>query len=492
MARRHHPLGLPVRDGPRPPRRRAGRSPRWPTTSRAGTLEVRAEVAFAGVARRAGLAVEARLEGLDRHPRRRPVPPHRAASRARAPAATGASSRTGRSPAAAAHRRGARRAAGRSLYADLAPANVGEVTLRADVPGVRPWSSELPVLYPLTVVLRSPAARSSRRSSVRVGFRRVEIVGLRPADQRPARPHPRRQPPRLRPAHRARRRAATTCAPTSSQMKRFGFNAVRTSHYPNDPAFLDLCDELGLYVIDEADIESHAFIDSVCDDPRYLDAWVDRVSRMARRDKNHPSVIVWSLGNESGYGANHDAAAGLAPALRPVAAAPLRGRDQVGLGERPDRERPHLPDVPADLRDRRPRAVGPPAPPADHVRVLARDGQQQRDAGRVLGRDRGDARAAGRLHLGVVGPRARPGAARRDDALGLRRRLRRRAERRQLLHRRRGLPRPDAQAGPLGAPRPRRPGPGQRDGRRPPRRAADRSTTARTSATSPGSAGTSR
>jgi beta-galactosidase len=93
-------------------------------------------------------------------------------------------------------------------------------------------------------------------------------------------------------------------------MKQFGFNAVRTSHYPNDPVFLDLTDELGLYVIAEADIESHAFIDRICDDPRYLNAWVDRVSRMVRRDKNHASVIVWSLGNESGHGANHDAAAG--------------------------------------------------------------------------------------------------------------------------------------------------------------------------------------
>ena len=58
-------------------------------------------------------------------------------------------------------------------------------------------------------------------------------------------------------------------------MKRFGFNAVRTSHYPNDPAFLDLTDELGLYVIDEADIESHAFQGTLCDDPRYLAQWVD-------------------------------------------------------------------------------------------------------------------------------------------------------------------------------------------------------------------------
>ena len=93
------------------------------------------------------------------------------------------------------------------------------------------------------------------------------------------------------------------------QMKQFGFNAVRTSHYPNDPELLDMADELGLYVIDEADLESHAFQSTLCDDPRYLNAWVTRVSRMVERDKNHPSVIAWSLGNESGYGPNHDAAA---------------------------------------------------------------------------------------------------------------------------------------------------------------------------------------
>ncbi len=93
-------------------------------------------------------------------------------------------------------------------------------------------------------------------------------------------------------------------------VKRFGFNAVRTSHYPNDPALLDLADELGLYVVDEADIESHDHAHEIADDPRYLPAFVDRVSRMVLRDRNHPSVVVWSLGNESDYGANHDAAAG--------------------------------------------------------------------------------------------------------------------------------------------------------------------------------------
>jgi len=93
-------------------------------------------------------------------------------------------------------------------------------------------------------------------------------------------------------------------------MKRFGFNAVRTSHYPNDPAFLDACDEVGLYVVDEADIESHAYIDDLCHEPRYRGQWLERVARMATRDRHHPSIILWSLGNESGHGVNHDAAAG--------------------------------------------------------------------------------------------------------------------------------------------------------------------------------------
>jgi beta-galactosidase len=93
-------------------------------------------------------------------------------------------------------------------------------------------------------------------------------------------------------------------------MKQFNINAVRTSHYPNDPYWLDLCDRFGLYVIDEANVESHAYYDELCRDPTYRNQWVERVANMVERDKNHPSVILWSLGNESGYGPNHDAAAG--------------------------------------------------------------------------------------------------------------------------------------------------------------------------------------
>ncbi|WP_050996065.1 glycoside hydrolase family 2 TIM barrel-domain containing protein [Catenovulum agarivorans] len=92
-------------------------------------------------------------------------------------------------------------------------------------------------------------------------------------------------------------------------MKRFNVNAVRCAHYPNDSYFYQLCDKHGLYVIDETDLESHAFRLNLCDEPRYAAAWLDRGMRMVQRDKNHPSIISWSLGNEAGYGCNHDALA---------------------------------------------------------------------------------------------------------------------------------------------------------------------------------------
>ncbi len=100
-------------------------------------------------------------------------------------------------------------------------------------------------------------------------------------------------------------------------MKRHNINAVRASHYPNDPRFLDLCDEYGLYVIDECDLETHGFgatgdWSRLSKDPEWEEAYVDRMRRMVERDKNHPCVILWSLGNESGFGRNHEAMAAYA------------------------------------------------------------------------------------------------------------------------------------------------------------------------------------
>ena len=270
-----------------------------------GALEVRAEVDFAGRTPDPGWTVEARLGDLTslltapvphagRHEGPRPSRHRRVlADRVISSATLTEEERTVLWP---------------RLYEELAPASVGRVTLQADVTDIRPWSSELPVLYPLDVTLRSPAGLAVESFTLRVGFRRVEIEGLdllinrKRVFIRGVNRHDFDQ-------HTGRVISETSMRDDLVTMKRFGFNAVRTSHYPNDPAFLDLCDELGLYVVAEADIESHAFIDSLCGDPRYLNAWVDRVSRMALRDKNHACVIVWSLGNESGHGANHEAAA---------------------------------------------------------------------------------------------------------------------------------------------------------------------------------------
>ncbi len=189
------------------------------------------------------------------------------------------------------------------------PPRVGVAKIAARVPRVTPWSAEVPALRTLEVSLVGPDGAVVERVERRIGFRRVEattkelLVNGRPVLIRGVNRHD------FNP-HTGRVVSPEDMRADVVLMKQFNINALRTSHYPNDPLLLDVCDELGLYVIDEADIESHAYYDDVCRDPRYLSQFVDRVSRMARRDRHHPSVILWSLGNESGYGPNHDAAAG--------------------------------------------------------------------------------------------------------------------------------------------------------------------------------------
>lgn len=93
-------------------------------------------------------------------------------------------------------------------------------------------------------------------------------------------------------------------------MKQHNINTVRTSHYPNDPRWYDLCDQYGLYVIDEANIESHGMgympDRTLGNNPLFMKAHLERVRGMVERDKNHPSVIIWSMGNEAGDGVNFD------------------------------------------------------------------------------------------------------------------------------------------------------------------------------------------
>jgi beta-galactosidase len=173
------------------------------------------------------------------------------------------------------------------------------------------WSAEDPALY--TLVVSSDGGESV---ACRVGFRRVEVrdrhllVNGKPVLVRGVNRHDHDD---------VRGRAVTreSMQVDARLMKQFNVNAVRTSHYPNDPYWLDLCDRLGLYVVDEANIEAHAYYDDVCRDSRYASAFVERVRNMVERDKNHPCVILWSLGNESGYGPNHDAAAGWVRARDP-------------------------------------------------------------------------------------------------------------------------------------------------------------------------------
>jgi beta-galactosidase len=179
-----------------------------------------------------------------------------------------------------------------------------------DQPVKRPllWSAELPHLYRLVVTLKDPAGTAVESTSLRVGFRSIEVrdrlllINGRRVLIKGVNRHDH---------HDTRGKALDreTMRLDALTMKKFNFNAVRTSHYPNDPHWLDLCDELGLYVVDEANLESHDYYDQICRDARYASAFLERAVRMVTRDKNHPCIMYWSLGNESGHGPNHDAMA---------------------------------------------------------------------------------------------------------------------------------------------------------------------------------------
>ena len=192
----------------------------------------------------------------------------------------------------------------------LATENIipGPLEFTIKVPNIAPWSAESPTLYDVEYELVDPSGQVIEITTQKIGFRRVEIKGNELLVNG--------QPVIFYGINRHDFNRETGRVLTRDlmrqdllELKRWNFNAVRTSHYPNDPAFLDLCDELGFYVVGEANIESHAFQNTLCNDQKYLNAWVDRVARMIQRDIHHPSVVLWSLGNESGAGLNHRAAA---------------------------------------------------------------------------------------------------------------------------------------------------------------------------------------
>ncbi len=176
----------------------------------------------------------------------------------------------------------------------------------ASIPAVKAWSAEVPNLYTWHIVLTDDSGREIAHYRGRTGFRRNElkngqilhngqpvlIKGVNRHDHDPVTGHY-----ITRDAMRA----------DLLQMKRANINSVRTCHYPNDPALLELCDELGFYVVSEANIESHGMgygPESLAKDPAWFEAHLDRVKNMVEAFKNHPSVIMWSMGNEAGFGEN--------------------------------------------------------------------------------------------------------------------------------------------------------------------------------------------
>jgi len=180
--------------------------------------------------------------------------------------------------------------------------------LAARVPHARAWTADTPHRYRLLVELVDPAGRGVETAALPVGFRSVRVAEralllegqpVRIAGVNRHDDHPERGP-------------AVTADDIRADlmlMKAHNINAVRTSHYPNDPVLYDLADELGLWVLDEADVETHGRLGSLTHDRRFDAHVLDRVQRMVVRDRHHPSVVGWSLGNESGYGPVHDAAA---------------------------------------------------------------------------------------------------------------------------------------------------------------------------------------
>ncbi len=190
-------------------------------------------------------------------------------------------------------------------------------TLQDTFQNVKKWTAETPNLYTLVLILKDKNGKEIDIRTLKTGFRIVEIkdsqlfingisVILKGANRHDSNP-----------------KTGYTVSRADmlldmELMKQHNVNMVRTAHYPNDPYWYELCDEYGLYVMDEADLEMHGFsfisgflnggIDSAMacnDDPKWEANFVDRARRMVERDKNYPSIIAWSLGNESGFGRNH-------------------------------------------------------------------------------------------------------------------------------------------------------------------------------------------
>tara|TARA_R110001592_G_scaffold163037_1_gene396742 strand:+ start:21431 stop:24544 length:3114 start_codon:yes stop_codon:yes gene_type:complete len=172
---------------------------------------------------------------------------------------------------------------------------------------VKSWSAETPELYLLNIEIKDKRGNTVEAISKKIGFRTSEVKNGQYLVNG--------QPILFKGVNRHEHDPKTGHVISKEDMlkdikifKQFNINSVRTSHYPNDPFFYELCDEYGIYVIDEANIESHGMgydLDkTLANKPAWLKSHLSRVERMIQRDKNHPSIVIWSLGNEAGNGYN--------------------------------------------------------------------------------------------------------------------------------------------------------------------------------------------
>ncbi|HFB98617.1 MAG TPA: beta-galactosidase, partial [Bryobacterales bacterium] len=201
-----------------------------------------------------------------------------------------------------------------ALEAQQARVGAGaEVSLDFQVPVENPrkWTAETPYLYRLLITLKDAGGRVLEGIPADVGFRQVEIKGGRLLVNGKA--------IYFKGVNRHEHDPDLGHVPTTEMMvrdiklmKQHNINAVRTSHYPETPEWYELCDRYGLYLIDEANIESHGMgyrpDQTLANKPEWRKAHLDRIESMVERDKNHASVIIWSMGNEAGDGANFVAA----------------------------------------------------------------------------------------------------------------------------------------------------------------------------------------
>lgn len=222
-------------------------------------------------------------------------------------------------------------------YPQRGPRKMGRITAKVEQP--RRWTAETPELYTLILSLEDSTGVVVEQVSQRIGFRSVEIkdgqvlINGNPVRFRGVNRH--EHDPRT-----ARVVSEERMVQDILLMKQANINAVRTSHYPNVSRWYELCDSLGLYVMDEANIEEHGLRGTLASTPDWHAAFMDRAVRMAERDKNYPSIVMWSMGNESGYGPNFAAISGWLKDFDPTR--PVHYEGAQGVNGEPD---PYTVDV---------------------------------------------------------------------------------------------------------------------------------------------------